>query len=809
MDTSVFQINFPCKFHLGDEPDAWQAWFDDTSWEDVTLPHDWSVHKPFSKDYSSGTGYLCGGIGWYRLHLPFKPEWQGKSISINFDGIYKNSRVYFNSYYLGERPNGYVSFSVDVTEFASFERDNILSVYVDRREIADSRWFTGSGILGKVCIEVKEKVHPQKHGIFFTSPVVNNELAIIKIDASYVNETDTDVKADVTYRLKDEDGNTADEINSKLSILSKDEISHTISSTVKKPHAWSADDPYLYTLETYLTVRGNTSLMQKEKVGLRTFKFDPENGFFVNGKPETLKGVCLHHDAGALGGAVPPLVWYDRLLKLKKMGCNAIRMSHNPHVPELYKLCDSLGFYVMDEAFDEWEGPKNKWSTGHNVYPPKHEGYYINFNTWGKKDLTDLILRDRNHPSVILWSIGNEIDYPNDPYCHPSFKEMTGNNDANKPAAERMYNPLRPDASRLKYLSGMLTEVVKETDDTRPVTLAAAFPELSAHLGFLDSVDVAGFNYKEHLYKDYHDKTPDKPLLGSENGHGYKEWKAVTDNDYISGQFLWTGIDYLGEAKGWPVHGSPAGLLTTAGFEKTSFYRRQSFWSDEPMIHLAAISESQAKVSPWGQEFGSEYANEHADVSEAWDYGDGELICVKIYTNEPTVRLYLNDRLIGTYEKENDKDCIIVKLPFEKGVLKGEAVNEAGQVTAVHELKSVTKPCKLAINAVKCDKSKLPLEMPFDDSLTDSFNDLVKADITVTDIDGNRVYTADTLLSVTVKNGKLIAVDNGDLSDVTDYFSDTGKAYKGMLTAYAVPFKKDESMSIEAKGEGLCEEVTV
>ena len=587
MDTSVFQINFPCKFHLGDEPDAWQAWFDDSSWEDVTLPHDWSVHKPFSKEYSSGTGYLCGGIGWYRVHLPFKPEWQGKSISINFDGIYKNSRVYFNSYYLGERPNGYVSFSVDVTDFASFERDNILSVYVDRREIADSRWFTGSGILGKVCLEVKEKVHPKKNGIFFSSPVVNNELAIIKIDASFVNETDTDVKADVTYRLKDEDGNVADEINSTLIILSKDETSHSISSTVKKPHAWSADDPYLYTLETYLTVRGRTSLMEKEKVGLRTFKFDSEKGFFINGKSETLKGVCLHHDAGALGGAVPPLVWYDRLLKLKKMGCNAIRMSHNPHVPELYELCDSLGFYVMDEAFDEWEGPKNKWSTGHNVYPPKHEGYYVNFNTWGKKDLTDLILRDRNHPSVILWSIGNEIDYPNDPYCHPSFKEMTGNNDANKPAAERMYNPLRPDASRLKYLSGMLSEIVKETDDTRPVTLAAAFPELSAHLGFLDSVDVAGFNYKEHLYKGYHEEVPEKPLLGSENGHGYKEWRAVTDNDYISGQFLWTGIDYLGEAKGWPVHGSPAGLLTTAGFEKTSFYRRQSFWSDEPMIHLA------------------------------------------------------------------------------------------------------------------------------------------------------------------------------------------------------------------------------
>ena len=220
------------------------------------------------------------------------------------------------------------------------------------------------------------------------------------------------------------------------------------------------------------------------------------------------------------------------------------------------------------------------------------------------------------------------------------------------------------------------------------------------------------------------------------------------------------------------------------------------------------ITDSKAKVSPWGQEFESEYANEHADVSEDWNYNDGELICVKVYTNNPTVKLYLNDRLIGTYEKENDKDCIIVKIPFEKGVLKGEAVNEDGQVTAVHELKSVTGPCKLSVNAVKCDKEKLPLEIPFDDSLADSFNDLIKADITVTDIGGNRIYTADTLLSVTVKNGKLIAVDNGDLSDVTDYFSNVRKAYKGMLTAYVIPFKKGENAELEIKGDSLYEKAT-
>lgn len=800
MNTLKLQINTPCKFHLGDEPNAWQAWLDDSSWEEVKLPHDWSVHMPFSKEYSSGTGYLAGGIGWYRIHIQPKAEWAGKRISITFDGVYKNSRVWCNSYYLGERPNGYISFTYDLTDFFSFDHENVISVYVDRREIADSRWFTGSGIIGKVSLNIEEKIHPIENGVFFNTPVANDELAIWEVNSRWKNDTDELAKVKITSKLIDDAGEVVDEDVSMLLIMEHEEAEHSIASTMLKPKLWSPDSPSLYTLVLEVENDGETYIAFTEKVGIRTFRFDPDTGFYLNGKPEIFKGVCLHHDAGVLGAAVPPAVWYQRLERLKKMGCNAIRMSHNPHVPELYYLCDSMGFMVMDEAFDEWEGPKNKWSTGHNVYPPKHEGYYVNFNTWGKKDLTDMVLRDRNHPSVIMWSIGNEIDYPNDPYCHASFQTMTGNNDKNKPAAERQYNPLRPDATRLKYLAKMLTDTVKEVDTTHPVTLAAAFPELSAKVGFIDELDVVGFNYRENLYKEHHESFPDKPFLGSENGHGLSQWKAVTDNDYISGQFLWTGIDYLGEALGWPYRGSSAGIMTIAGLEKTSYYRRQSFWSKVPMVHLAAVKEADSKKTRWGQEFDSAIACEFSNVSENWNYKEGEKVVVKCYTNTKKVRLSLNGSPLGEYIKSEDADCILVELDFKSGCIKAEALDENGNVVAEHELKTSGEVVDITVDTLCVDAAKLPLASLICGDTPDAFSDLYIYEITLKDKDGNRVFDKDRELSVKLEGGTILGVESGDIADVTSYTETARKTFAGQLVVYAVPDKKGAEPKIIVEG---------
>ncbi len=780
-DTLTIPLNH-ARFHLGDVPDAWQAWCEDDDWESVTLPHDWSVHMPFSKEYSSGTGYLAGGIGWYRIRVTPDAAWQGKQIRIHFDSIYKNSRVWCNSTYLGERPNGYISFGYDVTDCFRFDADNIISVYVDRREISDSRWFTGSGITGKVTLTISENIYPADNGIFFHTPRADDNSADYEIVNDLVNATGKSSMITVTNVIFDDTGKLVGEAVSQTTILARASMRVTNTGTIQTPKLWSPEAPNLYTVKTYISYQKSYQVHEM-KVGIRSFRFHPDRGFFLNGKPYLFKGVCLHHDAGCLGAAVPCEVWWRRLAKLKKMGCNAIRMSHNPHTPELYTLCDVLGFFVIDEAFDEWEGPKNKWWQGHNVYPPKNQGYYTAFPAWHERDLTDMILRDRNHPSVILWSIGNEIDYPNDPYCHPSFVSMpgscvTGNNDANKPEAERMYNPARPNAERLAVLAKHLCDIAKTVDTTHPVTLAAAFPELSAKLGFIDAVDVAGYNYRENLYAEHHLSFPDKPFLGSENGHGFREWRAVTDNDYISGQFLWTGIDYLGEAHGWPIHGSGAGLLTLAGFEKPGYYRRQSFWSDEPMIHLTTVRETDSCVTSWGETAADACACEFAASTESWNYCAGETVTVKCYTNLSSIELSLNGNSLGTYEKDADKDCILTTVRFEPGTLTAKGTENDTNVS--HSLYTAMAACQMKIQEYRLNKEAR-------DIIAESAgcrNPIHQLEVTLLDGNGRRVYHDSTLLHVHVDNGTLLGIENGDLADVTEYTANYRRAYRGQLIVY-------------------------
>ncbi len=803
MDTQIITLSDHCRFHLGDEPDAWQAWYDDTDWQEVTLPHDWSVTLPFDRNCSSGTGYLPGGIGWYRLHIKPDESWRGKQISICFDGVYKNSRVWCNSYYLGERPNGYISFSYDITEQFRYDADNIISVYVDHREIADSRWYTGSGITRKVTLRIEESIHPVENGIFFSTPQVNSDQAVCEITQELVNCTDQDSQVTVTSLLFAPDDTLISEQIAHQEIAAHDTCVTKIQSIVLHPCCWTPETPSLYTLKTYLSYKeGEQSihtLADTQKVGIRSLRFDANEGFFLNDAPYQFKGVCIHEDAGCFGNAVPVAVWHRRLAKLKAMGCNALRMSHNPHMPELYALCDALGFLVIDEAFDEWEGPKNKWSTGHNVYPPKHQGYYVNYPEWHEKDLTDMILRDRNHPSIVMWSIGNEIDYPNDPYCHPSFSTMTGNNDSNKPAAERMYNPSRPNAQRLAVLSRELCEIVHKTDATHPVTLAAAFPELSAKLGFIDPLDVVGFNYKEHLYEEHHKAFPDKPFLGSENGHSLSAWKAVTENAYISGQFLWTGIDYLGEAHGWPIHGSGAGLMTMAGFEKTGYYRRQSLWSSIPMIHLATIAAQDSCRTSWGETFKQPIDCEFAPASECWDYVQGEEVVVKCYTNLPQIELTLNGKTIGTYDRDEEKDCILVTLPFAPGELKATGVGVHQRISDT--LHSTGSPCQMSAEVYQLEKDTPTGNLTYVSELTNGRN-LYQIAITLLDSNGHRSYQASSMLQVHAAGGKLLGLENGDLADVTEYTADYRRAYHGELMAY-VQADSDIPAVVTISGEML------
>jgi hypothetical protein len=572
--------------------------------------------------------------------------------------------------------------------------------------------------------------------------------------------------------------------------------SFTLEAKIENPRLWSPESPSLYTITLGLSAPSEAGIQKlytalPVRAGIRSIYFDPDRGFFLNGESRKLRGVCLHDDSGCLGTAVWPEVWRRRLEKLKAAGSNAVRMSHNPHMDELYDLCDEMGFLVMEEAFDEWEGCKNKWTRGHNVYPPVHEGYYEDFPLWHERDLADMVIRGRNHPSIILWSIGNEIDYPNDPYVHPLFQEMTGNNDASKPKAEMVYNPGKPNMERLSFLAAKLAGIVKKYDTSRPVLAAAAFPELSSRIGFFDSLDVAGYNYKEHLYPEDHRRFPRLPILGSENGHSFGAWKAVEENPFISGQFLWTGIDYMGEARGWPVRGSAAGLLDLGGYEKAAWYRRKSIWTGEPFVYLLT-----RPVSPEGPQ--APPGDRCDGLFRSWNYPPGTPVEVICYTNLPGAELFYNNESRGLRKRSPGLEYLSWELPFVRGNLRVEAAGAAG--AARDSLESTLPGTQICLQIWQ------PRIPPLgEEGLEKSKYRIRQVEAEILDEAGRLCTGEAPLVSVSLTGpGKILGLENGDLSDCTEYCGPRRRAYRGKLIIYVLVEKNRKSeTTLTAQAEGF------
>jgi len=766
----IIPMDLNWKFYRGECKEAWFKGYDDSSWKSVTLPHDWAVEEPFSREHSSGGGYLAGGIGWYRGWAQLPEECVGKHVRIEFDGVYNHARTWVNSYYFGKHPYGYTPFAYDISHTVPADGKVEVSVRVHHEHTADSRWFTGSGINRRVRLVVQEDCRFAQNGVFFTCLADEGEGIRVRLNAC----VEKDAKRDLTFAfaLSDTNANILWQGEKPLTACTgKEDIS--FSDVVNGPR-WTPETPNLLTLTAKLLEGGSVLDEETIKVGLRSIRFDPNEGFFLNGVNTLLKGICMHHDAGPLGSAVPVIVWERRLKKLKEMGCNAIRMSHNPQMTELYDLCDTMGFMVMDEAFDEWEGPKNKWWQGHNVYPPKLNGYFEDFHEWNEKDIQAMVERDRNHASIILWSIGNEIDYPNDPYCHPSFAEMTGNNDASKPAAERRYSPDKPNAERVPVIARHLQEVVKRFDDSRPVTAAIAYPELSNITGYCDVVDVCGYNYKEQWYDEDHAKYPNRVIYGSENGHGYHQWKAVIDKPFICGQFLWTGIDFFGETRLWPDHGSHAGLMTTAGYEKPGYYFRQSLWADKPVVKLA---------TRLVREGASEWEKKSAE-SFTWNYSEGEKVEVVIYTNAKNVDLYLNDVHLGEYPYDEEKGYIVTTVKYIPGTLT--AMIEGAE----DSLLTVGPAVRMKANVEK-------VELPADGV------SVAQIEVELLCRSGHLDPAADNRVYASVSNGlELLALDSGNLLDTTDCKAPYRDAFEGRLIVYirAGLSKGEETLTLSCRG---------
>jgi len=749
----LFNTNW--RFNLSDVKEAAASDFDDSKWSVLDLPHDWSVKGTLSPDKASCTGYLPGGIGWYRKSFTVPDSEKGNKVFIYFEGVYNHSEVFINGTSVGKRPNGYISFMYDLTPYIKSGQENVLSVRVDHSLERDSRWYSGSGIYRDVYMVYAPPVHLDLWGVYFKATAITAKKAGVAVATTINNELAIGAEVQVLHEITDPvSGKVIASGSKKQKLEARTKATLTQNISISNPKRWSLEQPNLYTLKTIVKQNGKIIDQNEQQIGLRTLTFDPNKGFALNEVWTKVKGVCIHHDAGVLGSAVPREVWKRRLITLKGMGCNAIRMSHNPQAPEVYELCDEIGMLVMDEAFDEWEFPKRKWITGWNVGTPGFEGAASYFNEWSDKDLADMVLRDRNHASIIMWSIGNEVDYPNDPYTHPVLDHAN----INQPM-HGGYKPDSPKAERLGGIAKRLAGVVRSLDTSRPVTAALAGVVMSNETEYPYVLDVCGYNYTEDRYAIDHAKYPKRVIFGSENGHSMESWKAVRDNDYIFAQFIWTGIDYLGESGEWPSRGFYTGFLDFGGFLKPRGHFRQALWSDKPVTYIGTYK-------PRNKDHIS------TDAWPIWNYNDGETIRVVGYTNAPQSKLMLNGKQIGEIKPLDDKTGVIFwDIPFKPGKLEIVGMDASGNSVCNYSLQSSSRPFALTAEP---DVKVLSKE-----------NGLAQVVIQVIDEKGVPVMISEDEITCTIEGpARLLGLEASNNSDMGDYTDNVQRAYHGRLLAY-------------------------
>jgi beta-galactosidase len=757
------------RFRVGDPPTAMETGFDDSGWRTVDVPHDWSIEGPFEATRSSGTGFAPGGIAWYRRHFRLSAADAGRAVTAEFDGVYDNCEVWLNGFLVGGRPYGFESFTCNLGEVAKYgDADNVLSVRVDHSRDADSRWYCGSGIYRHVRLCVANSLHVAHWGTAVTTPEVTPQAASVHIETTVRNDTREPQSFALASEVVDPSGQVAGSSTTQSTVDALSEATLSQEVQVQGPQLWSIEKPQLYRVRSRLEgSRGSDDV--SSVFGIRTLGFDPNRGFSLNGVSTKLKGVCMHQDGGSVGVAIPVQVWERRLIALRALGVNAIRTSHNPPAPEFLDLCDQLGFLVMDEAFDEYTPGKSKWIEGWTVGAPGHFGYSEHFEEWSVRDIRDIVLRDRNHPSIIMWSIGNEIDGSNDPFTDP----VLGKN----------YRPGNPPATDMVKWGKPLVAAVKALDRTRPVTAALAGVEMSNAVGYAQILDLAGYNYQEYRYASDHQRYPERFIYGSENSHTYSAWVAARDNPAISGQFLWTGIDYLGEARPWPARANPDGLLDLCGFVKPLGRFRQSLWSQNPMVYLCAEETGRVQAAA-------------ADTSkpvgvEKWNWPDRAPITVSCYTNCPEVTLLLNGVTVGSEHLADAQEGVLTwKLPFSPGVLK--AVGKRDGMEA----------CEFALRTAG-DASRIELHSDVD-RLAANGQDVAQIEYDVVDDSGVRVPDADQEVSFELGGpARILGIGNGDVTNSEPVRAPGHRSFQGRGLMFIQSTGERGAILLTASAAGL------
>ncbi|WP_260741575.1 sugar-binding domain-containing protein [Tunturiibacter lichenicola] len=760
------QTNFDddWRFSKGDVQGAQLTDLSDEKWSKVILPHDWSIEGPFDKDTVGGEtcAYLPTGIGWYRKHFTLPPPAAGQKTFIQFDGVYQCSEVWINGHSLGMRPNGYVSFVYDLTPYLRAGRQsNVIAVRVDNSLQPNSRWYSGSGIYRHTWLITTAALHIAQWGTCVRTRQINSKSAIVEVTTRVQNDLLRPAPSSLRSLILDKDGKTIEEATTNAEIDAAGDFVFTQRIEIPSPELWSTDVPYLYSVRQVLESNGQVADATTTPFGVRSIRFDVDKGFLLNDEHVKLNGVCLHSDGGAVGAAVPEAIWRRRLALLKEAGCNAIRCSHNPPAPEFLDLCDTMGFMVMFDAFDEWRGAK--------AQTPRY-GYHIYFDKWAHRDLKDMIVRDRNHPSIVIWNSGNEV----------------------------------PDQGSLQGVDTLraLKNILHAEDPTRPVTVAcdgiAADPSGTLP-EFLEEQDVVGYNYvdrwrdrREKFYSIDRHQSPNRRFIGTESvalrgARGdYKIGaeaavyvdkrtnllveveqlqKFIQTYDYVSGDFMWTGIDYLGEAK-WPAKGSSSGVLDTCGFPKDSYYFYQSLWAKTPVLHLSPH---------WN-----------------WKGHEGTVISILCYTNCDTVELFVNGKSWGVkgyafprpgmenrYGNYPARAKVLQStgdlhlswdVPYEAGILKAIGAKD-GKVVSVAEIATTGEPTRLFLSADRV-------------TLNADRRDAAHVTIEVQDSNGRRVPTANHAVTLQIHGeGRLLGMDNGDPENHEDYKSAQHSAFNGLCLA--------------------------
>ena len=760
-------FDYDWKFALGDSVSASAADFDDSAWRKLDLPHDWSIEGNISADAPTGNdgGYFPSGVAWYRKTFDVPADYSDRKVGIYFEGVYMNSEVFVNGVSLGVWPYGYSSFFYDLTPHLRFGEQNVVAVRVDNSQQKNCRWYSGSGIYRHVWLTVTDKVHVDHWGVAVTTPEVSEQKATVQVKTVLKNETPSGRRVTLTTTLFDAQKQHVGEEKTVIELPANGTKEVALKVQVQQPSLWSPENPYLYEARCTVAEGDEEKDCVTQSFGIRTIEYSAEKGLLLNGKKIILNGGCLHHDNGFLGSAAFDRAEERKVELMKAAGFNAARTAHNVPSEAFLDACDRLGMLVIDEAFDGWRESKNKFD------------YSIYFDRWWQRDLAAMVLRDRNHPSIFCWSIGNEV-------------------------IERKKLEVVMTAQKL-------TDLVHKLDGTRPVTsaLAAWDSDWEIYDPLAAVHDIVGYNYMLFRAPADHERVPSRVIMQTESfpRGAFDNWKLVTSNEYVLGDFVWTALDYLGESAigryyyvgdsegehyvrpHYPWHGAYCGDIDLTGWRKPISHYRDLLYNPDKKLYLAVkepdnyygkIKETAWSVWPTWE-------------SWTWEGHEGKPIDVEVYSRYPKVRLYLNDKLVGEQPTGVEQQFkAVFNMPYQPGTLKAVGVEDDREVEE-KVLVTAGKPAKIRLTA---DRK----------TLTANGQDLSFVTVEVVDKDGRVVPGAENRLTFDVKGaGVIAAVGNANLRDTDSYVGNQRNAWKGRAMVILKSARKNGSIRLKASAKGL------